>query len=400
MRHIYLSAALLTALSMPLFSCSSDNDNNNSLPELGQENVYSGKNLDLEYSDEPMSGKTVKLVKSGNNYSLVLYSSINPGELSAALSKLPSIPGPGVLPGSPELIIPVKLHQDGDEYDFEGTYSTEYATFSYSGDIKRNIMELDIDNVRLKNSGLTGTAWQPVPFKSSLPGIVESTPVYIDWQTSAPLLAKRNIDIDPGEFINILASLPLIPVYNNTARTSVAELITEVLKTVGFRADGNVIINYVNTSFGAAQLATFPQNMLQYVVTSPSEMLLYPNPTDIYAEILNNGSRASSSTLDALFLLAEDILPMFSKGFPVNYKESNSNLTVTIGNDVLLPVFKNLIASLIENPDVLQSLMATIEADPEMAKYAPILDGAIQQLPQLLLRTSKFEIGLKFQRYK
>lgn len=400
MKQYIFTAATIATLATTMIACSKDDDKNSSLPELENEITFSGKKLDLEYSDEPMSGKSVKLVKQGNNCSLVLYSEINLAELSSALSELPVIAGPGIIPGSPELIIPVQLKPDGDEYDFEGNYSTEYASFHYSGDIKSGMMELDIDNVKMKNTTLGGTSWAPLPFQSSLLGSVESTPVYINWQTDGNLLPVANIDITPNEVLNLLASLPLIPVYNNTAKTSVGELVSEVLKTVGFRSDGNVIINYVNTSFGAAQLATFPQNMLQYVVLNNSEMLLYPNPVDVYSQILNNNSRAgANSSLDSMFLLAKDVLPMIANGFPVNYQESNSNLTVTIGNEVMLPIFKNLAASILEDPVTMDTILATLEAHPEMEKYSPIIKGALQQLPELIEKTTKLEIGLRFRKY-
>lgn len=391
--HSFLFALLTAPLLVSGMASCSDDDKNEPLPGLPNETVYTGKTLHLEYEDALMAGKSVRLSRKGNSYVMDLYSTINPGELMPSLSSLPTLSGPGVLPGSPVVSIPVRLKADKDEYDFEGRSETDYCTFEYSGDIKGDILDLEIDDVVLKNRRLADTAWKPAPLKPTADGLAySSSPIYINWTSSLPIQIG-DIKADPGDILNLIATMPLIPIYNGTAKTSVAELLSESLKSIGFRNDGLVAVNYVSTVGGADRLASLPQNMIQYVVLNDNTLKAYPNPMDVYSMLLTaNSSR--SVTLDGVLELMKNLLPMVAEGVPFQYDISHGALRVYLNTETLKPIVSGVLIPILTDPDILAQIQAAITADPVLAKYGDAIKMMLSSLPQLIEKTTKMEIGL------
>ena len=75
-----------------------------------------------------------------------------------------SIPTAGVLPGSPSVVIPVKLEGEADSCTFKGTGETDFCTYSYSGYATPENFKFDLSDVKLKNTSLAGT-WTIHPLK-------------------------------------------------------------------------------------------------------------------------------------------------------------------------------------------------------------------------------------------
>lgn len=80
-------------------------------------------------------------------------STVSPGDLSESLKGMPDIPGPGVLPGTPVLSLPVNLKPDGGVYSFSGNGETEYLTYTYEGNVNASKMAFSFNDVTLKNQG-------------------------------------------------------------------------------------------------------------------------------------------------------------------------------------------------------------------------------------------------------
>lgn len=393
---------MLPLLAAPILlgtaSCSDDNKEDEPLPSLTSGTVYSGNTLKLEYEDDLMAGKSAKLIQKEEGYILELFSSITPGELSTDLNALPTFSGPGVLPGSPIVSIPVSLKVDGDEYEFEGRSATDYCTFEYSGDIKNGIMDLEIDDVVLKDLSVANTAWKPAPLTPADGGLTySSSPIYINWECNLPIEIE-GIKADPGEILNIIATMPLIPVYNGTAKTSLAELLSESLQSIGFKKNGLVAVNYIKTTMDTDRYASLPQNMIQYVVLGNNMMRIYPNPIDVYSQwLVSNSTR--TVTLDGLISLMKDVFPMLSEGIPVQYEKYNSGMRIYLNNQTLKPLLTSVLVPILTDPDIIDSINKTIEADTNLSKFSEAIKLVIASLPEMLENTTTIEMGLNLVPY-
>lgn len=163
MKH-YLPLYALLAF-MPLASCSDDEPTVSPLPEK----TYTGnESLELRYNQSPMSGKSVAFIQNEEKATLTMGSTVSPGDLSESLKGMPDIPGPGVLPGTPVLSLPVNLKPDGGVYSFSGNGETEYLTYTYEGNVNASKMAFSFNDVTLKNQRLANTVWFPAPAEKTL----------------------------------------------------------------------------------------------------------------------------------------------------------------------------------------------------------------------------------------
>ena len=237
MKH-YLPLYALLALA-PLASCSDEEPTVSPLPEK----TYTGNEmLDLRYDQSPMSGKNVTFIQNGEKATLTMGSSVSPGDISESLKGMPDIPGPGVLPGTPVLSLPIDLKTDGGVYSFSGNGETEYLAYSFDGNVNASKMTFSFSDVTLKNQRLANTVWLPAPAEKTADGSgYKSLPLHIVCECSLPPLLE-GFDGTLQDAMTLLATLPMIPAYGNTAYMSLVQVIENALKTVAFRPDGNVVI--------------------------------------------------------------------------------------------------------------------------------------------------------------
>ncbi len=409
----------LAAVALALGACSKDNDT--PLTPISDKSYSGVTALDLEYDDAPMSGKTVDYTQNGTDAVLTMRSVVSPGDLSASLKALPSIPGPGVLPGSPTLRLPVTLHADGDEYEFSGTGETEFVTYSYSGDVNANKLDFDFDNVRLKNQRLANTAWVPAPTIAADGGIgYKSLPVHIVWECSLPIQLE-GFDGTIQDALTILACLPIIPAYNNTAYMSLTQVLGSALKTVAFRSDGNAVVTYLQSNNGAAQFAQAPICMIQYLPLNDNILKLFVNPTDFMGQILINtsshpnlpanpfgkakrsGETPATATgqvsIEQMAKILEQMAPMISEGFPMQYSMTKSSLQIFLNTETLLPLLKGVIVPLLSDPIIQESMFEAVATNPMFAHQLPVVKKLLAAFPQLLDSTTKIELGINLVPY-
>lgn len=405
--------AFIPAALLAMTACS-DDDNDKPIGQLPEKTYTGVKVLDLEYCGHDMAGKSVTFTPSGSDAVLTLESKLNLGEIIPALSKLPEIQGPGVLPGSPIVKLPVKLNPDGKEYSFSGNAETDYLTYSYEGEVNPDSLELEIENVKLKDKSLAGGVWKPAPVKEELGVIPVESPLHIVWETSSDL-QLGDLKMSPQQILQLVANLPLISVYNGTAKMSLAEAICQIVKTVAFVDNGNIVITYVNTANGAAQLMTAPQNMIQYVVAAPGIVKVFPNPVDIYAQYLvnqpqkphpgvsfsKNKTKAGISSIleiESVVRLIQQLVPMIAEGFPMEYKISGDSMALYFNNDMLIPLMKGLVPVLTD-PAVASLIMEALQKQPELTQYLPVIESALKSLPAMIEGTTSLQLGLNLVKY-
>lgn len=427
--YLPLSLCLLAGI-MLLQACSNEEPSISPLPEK----TYTGNEaLKLEYNDAPMSGKSVTYTQSGNTANLVMNSTVSLEELSAALKGLPVIPGPGVLPGTPVLTLPVNLHADGGKYEFEGYGETDFVTYRYSGDVNADVLDFEFEDVMLKNQSLANTVWVPAPAEKETDGIgYKSLPLHIVWECSLPPILE-GFDGTIQDALMLMATLPIIPVYNNTAYMSLVQAIGSALKTVAFRPDGNAVVTYLQTNNGSAQFGQAPIYMIQYVPLSDTILKLYINPTDLMGQILINtsshpdlpanpfgkssrkmaradaGSTAtgdnaategSTPSLQDMMQIISKLAPMLSEGIPMQYDLTQTSLQLYLNTETLLPLLQGVIVPLLEDPIIQASIIEKISANPSLSGYVPVIKALVAAFPQLLSTTTRIELGINLIPYR
>ncbi len=409
----YLPLCLLSGL-MLLTACSDDEPSVSPLPEK----TYTGTSaLNLEYNDAPMSGKSVTYTQTGDKANLVMSSTVSLGEISPALKELPPVPGPGVLPGTPVLTLPVNLSADGGKYEFAGTGETDFVTYSYSGDVNADVLDFEFKDVRLKNQRLANTVWVPAPTEKATSALgYKSLPLHIVWECSLPF-PLEGFDGTIQDALILMATLPIIPAYNNTAYMSLVQVIGNALKTVAFRPDGNAVVTYLQSNNGAAQFAQAPICMIQYLPLTDTMMKLFINPTDLMGQILINSSshpdlpanpfgkagkstKASSPSIQDMAQIISKLVPMLSEGIPMQYTLSATGLQLFLNTETLLPLLKGVVVPLLKDPIIQASIIEKISSNPALSHHLEMIKVLVAAFPDLLDSTTRIELGFNFLPYK
>lgn len=406
-KSILAAGAVLAATIMP--SCGDDNDI--SVSPLPEKRYTGNEALTLGYDGAPMSGKYATFDQNGNTASITFGSTVSPASLSATLEGVPDIPGPGVLPGTPVLTLPVYLKPDGGSYAFDGNGETDFVSYSYEGKVNGDRMVFDFQDVSLKDKRFAGTVWTPAPLEKAPEGITyKSLPLHIVWECDFPPILE-DFDGSIGDALTLLATAPLIPVYSNTAYMSAAQALASTLRTLAFREDGNAVVTYLKKADGAAQFALAPICMIQYVPTSGNTMRIFVNPTDLMGQILINNSshpdlpsnpfgkiaadsRGEAATDPGFIKIIGTLAPYLAEGLPVNYMQSGNSLSLYLGTETLLPLVKETLVPLLKNPEIQADIIARISGDPTLAGQLPLIEALLKAFPNLIEATSRIELGV------
>lgn len=403
---------------LALASCS---DEKAPLPSLSDAVQYSGSNLKVYYCGELMPAKEVSYKPSASDKQKGVLSCKGITDLSQLSSIGMSGIGaaPGVLPGSKELDLPISLSVSDDKYVFSGAGNTPFISeYAYNGKLQGDSCVLNIDKVQLANLDLGGSIWVPSPIKRD--GLsFTSLPFRLVWE----LDPAAGIDIDLSQLLELVVTVPVIPVYHDTAYSSIAQLYTNALQTVAFNENGNIFLRYYSSVGGATQLMTSVGNTLQYVIPQSGTLLLYPNPTTIFGrwlvaqsdagddkDISFTSSRAdsASSADDEVKALLIEFLKVFlpvvldncANGFPFIIERSGDQMSLYLDTPVIIEMLSQAVGVIEQNPDLMQKLLEKLGLTAEGAELAESLQQLLPQLKSILLNTTKIQIGFNFNAYK
>lgn len=417
MKSIYLLpiAALLIA-----GACSS---NDPAAPAPLKEKTYTAKALQLFYNGQPMPSKTVSIAQDGGNAVVKVYSLFDLSEVGMGLKG--EIPAAGPIPGSAELTIETPVTAVDGEWEFAGTGENDFCTYNYAGYATQDVMKLYLNDVELKSGGLKPHVWKPAPTEKDAKGVYTSLPFYIDWQYD-PLPGE---DIDFSPILDALTTLPLIPVYGNTAYMSLSEAVKEVLKSVAFNEDGNILVSYVTSVGGAYHLAQTYPNRYQYVLTPDNGMKVFVDPMSLFGLLLVNTSGgtpadkvilndhglfpadvAKSATPDSVAKSSEMdqlrtevmgaaikyLLPKMAEGLTFKYNLSASNLDVYIDTPEAVEMFNAILGPIIKDNAKVEMLMKYLAQNPATAKLLPEIQKLLPQFMAAFSRTNTLRIGFAF----
>lgn len=377
--------------SMSLFTACSDDDDDKVVCPVPQTEFTVATGLNLTYNGGSMLGKKVTFTPDASDATkatLVLAGNL---DLSGILTREAASGsfGAGVFPGSPVVTLPVTLNIQGDECSFSGTSETYYCTFDYAGKVTASSLKLDLTNVALKNSALSGTTWVPTPLNSDY----TEEPIHLIWESN------KNVEVMPGcelpiqTILTLALRKPLIDAGGDD-KVNVEDMLCSVLHDITLGVDGNISASYVDAAQGGTSVVKTPANVAQYVVLSDTQMKVYLNLDAIIANVKRLGS--STKAIDMSEILSQavtSLLPLVTDGVPLTYEKNEGKLKVYLNTDLLLPLMKNIVAPLFSDEEFVNMLEA-MKADPDFGSMAGMAEGMLKGLPEIINETTRLEVGL------
>lgn len=365
--------------SMSLFTACSDDDDDKVVCPVPQTEFTVATGLNLTYNGGAMLGKKVTFTPDASDATkatLVLAGNL---DLSGILTREAASGsfGAGVFPGSPVVTLPVTLNIQGDECSFSGTSETDYCTFDYAGKVTASSLNLDLTNVALKNSVLSGTTWAPTPLNE---------PIHLIWESNCGMPIQT--------ILTLALRLPLIDAGGDD-KVNVEDMLCSVLHDITLGADGNISASYVDAAQGGTSVVKTPANVAQYVVLSDTQMKVYLNLDAIIANVKRLGS--STKAIDMSEILSQavtSLLPLVTDGVPLTYEKNEGKLKVYLNTDLLLPLMKNIVAPLFSDEEFVNMLIEAMKADPDFGSMAGMAEGMLKGLPEIINETTRLEIGL------
>lgn len=404
MKKHFLSLVTVLAGFSLLTSCSSNDDPKVPVPDAATFTEASG--LTLTVDGVAMPGKTVKFEPSadGAKGTLTMLSTFDvtaiPGYQNGMIEG-DQVQAPGVLPGSPVTVLTVNLNYDNNVYSFSGKDETEYCTFSYSGNLEEDKLNLAINDVKLKNTSLAGTTWNLVEMDPENPD-ANNGPFHIIWEPYNLENPAEGASVDLGfmkmpiqTIIQLMTVMPMLenPTNPEGEQWNVSTMLNYVLKSISFMEDGNIVAEYRDMK-GGQTITASPVNLVQYVVKNDGGLLIFLNPQAI---ALADKTRA----LDINSLLATvmgQVLPMLANGVPMEYEKNGDKLSLYLNTPLLLPLLRNTLTPLLQDQETVDMLIDMVSSNEDMSMYLLYIQGIITSLPSVLEKTTNIEIGLNFVR--
>lgn len=377
--------------SMSLFTACSDDDDDKVVCPVPQTEFTVATGLNLTYNGGTMLGKKVTFTPDASDATkatLVLAGNL---DLSGILTREAASGsfGAGVFPGSPVVTLPVTLNIQGDECSFSGTSETDYCTFDYAGKVTASSLKLDLTNVALKNSALSGTTWVPTPLNSDY----TEEPIHLIWESN------KNVEVMLGglpiqTILTFALHMSLIDAGGDD-KVNVEDMLCSVLHDITLGADGNISASYVDAAQGGTSVVKTPANVAQYVVLSDTQMKVYLNLDAIIANVKRLGS--STKAIDMSEILSQavtSLLPLVTDGVPLTYEKNEGKLKAYLNTDLLLPLMKNIVAPLFSDEEFVNMLIEAMKADPDFGSMAGMAEGMLKGLPEIINETTRLEVGL------
>lgn len=378
--------------SMSLFTACSDDDDDKVVCPVPQTEFTVATGLNLTYNGGSMLGKKVTFTPDASDATKAILVLAGNLDLSGILTREAASGsfGAGVFPGSPVVTLPVTLNIQGDECSFSGTSETYYCTFDYAGKVTASSLKLDLTNVALKNSALSGTTWVPTPLNSDY----TEKPIHLIWESN------KNVEVKPGwelpiQTILTLALRMLLIDAGGDDKVNVEDMLCSVLHDITLGVDGNISASYVDAAQGGTSVVKTPANVAQYVVLSDTQMKVYLNLDAIIANVKRLGS--STKAIDMSEILSQavtSLLPLVTDGVPLTYEKNEGKLKVYLNTDLLLPLMKNIVAPLFSDEEFVNMLIEAMKADPDFGSMAGMAEGMLKGLPEIINETTRLEVGL------
>lgn len=327
----------LFVLGMSIFSACSNDDKKGTQDLNGVYAEGTERNLNLLYSDSLLLGKSVEFTSADNE--------------TASIKLL------GVIPGESETVISnVELNPVDQHYNFVAQDVNDARTINLTGSIEKGKLSVNV-KVKFTQNDLMGT-W----------GLKEGVCVHFVWEAAegtSLTLGDTELSVEQMQGLALLMLDPMLRQY---------------LQDVSFLEDGNIIATY--NAAQATEEDSNPEplwkssslNLAHYHVNG-AICQVYPCIEMIMRQVAMD--EAGRSTIDMTSVLSQ----LLGNGLPVHFTPvANGGTTVYVDLELLkqFSSFFPMIPSLI----------------PDDNELKPILEEVFNQLPGLLEKTTKLEIGL------
>lgn len=384
-----LCAALMVGA---LASCSDDE------PKSEEKTFTDQTGLVMTVNNAPMVGKTVTYTPGADDTkaTLTVTSQFDLSLIPGIESEGQMLAGPGAIPGSKELVLPVRLtDNDGNHALFSGAYETQYCTFNYNGELTDETLTLNFTDVLLKNTSIAGD-YKTLPyaidsdFDSDNYGAILANPIYLEWESDAPGINLFGTPVPPKGLISMVMVMGLI----NNNQLTVPQALNEALQGVSFTESGDVIAKIKEDIANAgAPVVTSPANLAQYVLTGGNSMLFFLNPQAIAAEDDKTRADLGIDFSNIFGNAIAQLAPMLGDGVPMRYKVEGKNMTVYLGTETLLPLLKQ-ISPLLKDEAIIAKVVEMASADPTLGMFAGALPDMLKSLADVIDQTTKIEVGI------
>lgn len=379
--------------TLSFFTACDDDDNEPEVPVLMKgKTVFRGENLTLTYGGAAMPGKEITFsTEDGNTGALKMEGTLDLSGLISSKANQPTKQlAPGVIPGEiVTLIENIVLTRDGDAYTFEGTDANDAREITYSGRADSASLKLDL-TVKFPTNDLMGT-WKLMQLIGT---DYAKEPIYCAWEATEKfdvLFLKLAAD----QLVKMMVRLELISVADKQ-KVSIEQMLNQVLKDVTFREDGNVVASYRDADNLTSDWVASPLNIAQYVVDGDGSLRLFLNPDMILGNIK---TKAGLTDLPegVIESIMANIVPMLSNGFPLKYEMTEDGMKVYADTELMMTLF-NVLMPLLQDENIIASLMESIAQNPDMASFKPMAEKIFKSLPAVIESTTKMEVGLNFEK--
>ena len=96
----------------------------------------------------------------------------------------------------------------------------------------------------------------------------------------------------------------------------------------------------------------------------------------------------------------EKLAPMLATGIPVTVAPQSNGVAMYIDSEAMLPLMKELTASILANDKLKAMLTQAIIGNPQLVQMLPDLLKAMERLPEFIASTTRIELGLNLVPYK
>lgn len=395
----YVALAALCLMGTSTFtSCSDDDDPAPVVCPVDETEFTAAKGLQLMYNGQPMLGQKVKFTPNGDKATLTIQSDFDLSGLIGGKADLPlQLQGPGLLPGTPELTLHVDLKVNGDQCSFEGAGEAEYCTYEYQGTVSKGSLNLQFNNVKLKDTSFAGKwdltkfSYTTGPWGDSIDEVTAS-PIHIVWESEKGVnMGIPGWDMPVQSILDIALRMPLIPAGDK--KVTAPQMLNTVLKDVTFQEDGNIVATYTDVKDSAAGWQTSPVNLAQYVVVDARTIRVFLNPVAIMAQVKQ---RSMSIPNEVITGAIQQLLPLLKNGVPVAYRAEGDQRTVFLDKGFLQPLLQSTVAPLFKNEDFVKEMIEAMKKVEGMGELAPMAEPVLKSLPDIIETTTKLEVGLNF----
>ena len=260
---------------------------------------------------------------------------------------------------------------DSETYSFSGTVSPEgfkATTLTFEGTVSADkVLTLSLNNTI--KSDIVGK-WS---MEKTSEGLGKT---FFDFKTNSGMV---NLPDSIYNFVpeNIQGQIPQ-QMSDQAFQAFVKQMLgqyTVFLKSIEFKADGNIVVIYNNINGGAEQTL---EGFMNYSITDKGKLLIVPNIGSLMGGMMSQtASLKSYDPYDPSNILMGD-------GIPFNYKLNGSELLVTLDKGVIYPL-----------GSMAQGFIPIIGAFvPQLAEILPMINVILPGTLNMLEDIPTLEIGL------